>query len=264
MIPYTQCKGCVFAEMGDFTQTSCKLERASKLDIKETDEDGFFVLSRFCNTYRPEEWKKVLSKEESVNIQQTVMEEVYPMVGFFVLLETGETDAIKKLKSTLEDIQNQEKIKPKYIVVINDKVEYNQEIFQLFKTMFGDTQTKYHIVQLRQKPKTEWHKIDPAFSHAKNGWIYVTSSGEKVDRDLIYKIHKRVNIDMKKLVVVKPYANMNGMIFQTALFKFVNGNGTKLYQDEMIDSRSFLEKVESAAQQSGSETFISWSEFNES
>ena len=69
---------------------------------------------------------------------------------------------------------------------------------------------------------------------------------------------------MKKLVVVQPYDDINGMIFQAALFKFLNGNKTKLYQNEVIDSRSFLEKVQAAAKNSGKETLITWSEFNES
>jgi len=85
-----------------------------------------------------------------------------------------------------------------------------------------------------------------------------------VPRDLIYKIHKRVNLDMKKLVVVKPYSGVNGLLFQSALFKFVNGNKPKLYQDEIIDNRPFLEKVKEAAKESDDQTLIDWSEFNES
>jgi len=264
MIPHSNCKGCVFADMGEFAQKSCRLGRDSKLGIQDTDDDGFFVLSRFCNTYRPKEWLKELSIIESEDTKTTVMGEIYPRLGFFVLLQTNTADEIEGFKKTLEDIKNQKAIKPRYIVVINDKVEYNEEVFKLLEDSFDFSETEYHIVQLRQIPKNRAARIDQAFSHAKNGWIYVTSSGEKIPRDLIYKIHQRINIDMKKLVVVKPYDDINGLLFQTSLFKFVNGNKTKLYQDEIIDSRSFMEKVESAAQNSDSETFITWSEFNES
>ena len=69
---------------------------------------------------------------------------------------------------------------------------------------------------------------------------------------------------MKKLVVVKPYSGVNGLLFQSALFKFVNGNRPKLYQDEIIDNRPFLEKVTEAAKESDDQTLIDWSEFNES
>ena len=264
MIPHTKCNGCVFAEFGEFTQKSCELSRASKLGIEEKDNDGFFILSRFCSAYRPQGWLDDLSDEEKLDKEKVVMEEVSPCVGFFVLLKTDEENAIDKLKQTLKDIQDQTHGVPRYVVVINDKVEYNQEIYNILASRFDFEKTEYHMVQLEHEPKTQFHRLDPAFIHAKNGWIYVTSSGEKIDKDLILKIHKRINIDMKKLVVVQPYDDINGMIFQAALFKFLNGNKTKLYQDEVIDSRSFLEKVQAAAKNSGKETLITWSEFNES
>ena len=264
MIPYTNCKGCVFAEGGDFIQKSCQLNRSSKLGVQDSDEDGFFILSRFCNTYRPKEWVEQLSDEESKDIKSTVMKEVYPRVGFFILLETNTANEIEKFKQTLEDIKNQQEIKPRYVVVVNDKVEYNQEIFKLLASSFDFEDTEYHMIQLRQPSKNKDSKIDEAFMHAKNGWIYVTSSGEKIPIDLLKKIHNRINIDMKKLVVIKPYDDVNGLLFQSSLFKFVNGNKSKLYQDEIIDTRSFMEKVESAAEKSEKETLITWSQFNES
>lgn len=264
MNPYTNCKGCVFAQTDTITQTGCSLGRHESLEINSHDEDGFFMLSRFCNTYRPKEWLSDLSFIESENINETVMMEIRPRVGFFVLLDTSREDGIKKLKKTLGDIKGQKLIPPRYVVVINDRVEYNEEAFATLDNMFDFEQTEYHVVQLEVKPANVARRIDEAFTLAKNGWVYVTSSGENVSRDLILNIHKRVNVDMKKLVVVKPYGEINGLLFQTALFKFVNGNKTKLYKDEIADSRSFLEKIEHAAIDSDDETFITWSKFNES
>ena len=185
-------------------------------------------------------------------------------MGFFILLDTGQKDAIDQLKKTLEDIDNQESFEPRYVVVINDKVEYNEEIFEILQPMFDFEKTEYHILQLEVKIEDPVNTIDEAFKHAKNGYVYVTSSGENIPRDLICKIHKRINLDMKKLVVIKPYSGINGLLFQSALFKFVNGNKPKLYQDETIDNRPFLEKVKEAAKESEDQTFIDWSEFNES
>ena len=237
MIPHTKCNGCVFAKLDNSKQVGCELDRATKLNIQENDEDNFFVLSRFCNAYRPKEWLGELSVSESEDIKSTVMEEIYPRIGFFVLLDSDREDAIIQLEKTLKDIGEQQLITPRYIIVINDKVEYNEEIYSMLGNMFEYDETQYHIVQLQIKPENAANKIDEAFRHAKNGWAYVTSSGE---------------------------SNINGLLFQTALFKFVNGNKMKLYQDEMVDSRSFLEKVEAASLDSDDETFISWSEFNES
>ena len=259
----SSCKGCVFAEV-DTHQTSCKLDRAAKLGIDDKDEDGFFVLSRFCTTYRPKEWLSDLSLAESMDTEKTVLEEIYPRVGFFIVLDTTRDDAIEQLRATVEDIKNQKEIAPRYIVIINDKVEYNEDAFAVVQPLFDFEETEYHILQLQVEIDDPVNTIDEAFAHAKNGYVYVTTSGERVPRDLIYKIHKRVNLDMKKLVVVEPYSGVNGLLFQSALFKFVNGNRPKLYQDEIIDNRPFLEKVTEAAKESDDQTLIDWSEFNES
>ncbi len=258
------CKGCVFVESNATEQLSCKLGRASKLGILEKDDENFFILSRFCTTYRPKEWLNDLSLADSKDTKNAVLQEVSPRVGFFILLDTGQKNAIDQLKKTLEDIDNQESFEPRYVVVINDKVEYNEEIFEILQPMFDFEKTEYHILQLEVKIEDPVNTIDEAFKHAKNGYVYVTSSGENVPRDLICKIHKRINLDMKKLVVIKPYAGINGLLFQSALFKFVNGNKPKLYQDETMDNRPFLEKVKEAAKESEDQTFIDWSEFNES
>ena len=263
LLPYSNCKGCVFAE-GVPKQLSCRLNRSTKLGIQDTDEDGFFVLSRLCNTYRPEDWLKDLSLAESENINETVRTEIYPPVGFFIMLRTEDESGVSKLKSTLEDIKAQKLYNARYVVVITDKVEYNEEAFALLDSMFDYKETKFHIVQLEIIPQNKHWQIDEAFKHAQNGWAYVTSAGEDIPRDLLFKIDKWLNTDMKRLVVIKPYDDINGLVFQAALFKFLNGNKTKLYSDEVEDSRSFLEKVNHASIESDDHTFITWSEFNES
>jgi len=144
----SSCKGCVFAEV-DTHQTSCKLDRAAKLGIDDKDEDGFFVLSRFCTTYRPKEWLSDLSLAESMDTEKTVLEEIYPRVGFFIVLDTTRDDAIEQLRATVEDIKNQKEIAPRYIVIINDKVEYNEDAFAVVQPLFDFEETEYHILQLQ-------------------------------------------------------------------------------------------------------------------
>ena len=261
----SSCRQCVFAEHDDTGQTSCKLDRASKLGIEEKDENNFFVLSRFCTTYRPEDWLKTLSVDDSLDINNAVMKEIHPRVGFFVIMDYSvESEALEKLKTTIEDIKNQELIDARYVVVINDRVEYNQDIYRIIEPMFDFDVTEYHLLQTKEKISAPATTIDQAFNHAKNGYVYVTYAGKSIDRSLIAKIHKRINIDMKRLVVIKPESGVDKLLFQTALFKFVNGNKTKLYQDETVDNRPFLEKIQEAAKESDDETFIDWSEFNAS
>ena len=118
-------------------------------------------------------------------------------------------------------------------------------------------------MQIVKQPHLKDLLIDESFKHAKNGWAYVCNSGEDIDPEFISKVHKRINIDMKRLVIIKPYDDqLNGLVFQTALFKFLNGNHTKIFGDEIVDSRKFIEKIEESSAISDKDTCITWEEFN--
>lgn len=257
MIVQTKCNDCVFLD-----GQSCKLNRIKKLEIDNINENGDITLKRFCNTYRPESWLNDLSLEESEDIQKTVLREIQPRVGFFVILNTESENAIQELDQTLNNIKNQT-INARYVIVITDKVEYNPEIQKLLIEKFDFDTTNYHIVQILERPQIAEMLIDMSFRHAKNGWAYVCNAGENIDEQLIEKMHKRVNIDLKRLVIIKPYdTNMNGLLFQTSLFKFLNGNNVKVFQDTVTDNRSFMDKVLEAAKNSSPDTLIDWETFN--
>ena len=254
----TSCEGCVVANYNNDQQSGCQLGRADKLTY-EMGKDGHYMVHHFCNTYRPEEWRKELSLEQYETRHDIVINETIPRVGFFIVFDPNHE--IDELRTTLEDIQHQT-ITPRYVAVINSKVEYNPEIQEMFKEMFNLEDTMHHIVQVSHMPDDHNLLIDEAFTHAKNGWLYINYSGERIDRELIAKMHQRININMKPLVVVKPHEGIKGLLFQTALFKLLNGNKTKIYHDKRFDSRSFLEKVNSMPRES-SETITTWSHFNE-
>ena len=260
----TSCKNCIFATVENSKQTGCKLKRHEKLGIDSQSPDGYFSLSRFCNTYRPKDWLKHLSLDESINLTDTVLNEVKPNVGFFIIFN-GDTKGCvsEKLKPTIDCLKNQD-IPPKYVAVINNKVEYNEDIHELLISSFDEEQTYTHVVQMLYQPEILEAVIDEAFTHAKNGWAYVCNAGEDIDKNLITKIHKRINLDMKQLVVIEPYeGTLNGLLFQAALFKFLNGNGVKVFQDTSVDNRRFLDKVKDYASNSGKDTFITWKDFYE-
>tara|TARA_R110002167_G_scaffold229447_2_gene434745 strand:- start:1425 stop:2234 length:810 start_codon:yes stop_codon:yes gene_type:complete len=260
----THCKGCVFAEYRNKKQTGCKLNRVELLNPEKTGktENGKFefIFDRFCNTYRPKEWKKVLSKEEKKNLRQTVLREVFPRLGMFIFLDPSSTNAMEDLEYTIKQIKGQTRGAPRYVVVINPSVEYNEEIQTLLATEFDFEETEYHIV-LSLVGQMDLFLIGEAFRHAKNGWIFVTTSGEDIPENLFEKIDDRMNIDMKRLVLVKPYEKMNGMIFQAAVYKFLDGNkslvDTKTREKVRIN---FIEKVE-AMDFNDPNSICEWEEF---
>ena len=263
MKPETHCKDCVFSIETEGEQTGCQLYRAEKLGIKES-QDGSFVLDRYCNTWRPEEWISELSLEEYKNRHQIAIKEVIPRVGFFILLDTTKPAAIEDLKKTIEDIKRQTVHQARYVVVITDKTEYNEEIQSVLVENFDHDTTLHHLVKVSFIPDPKMFLIDECFKHAKNGWVYVTTSGESIDQELIEKINQRVNVDMKRLSLIQPYDDFNGFLFSTPLFKFLNGNKRKAYEMEdgemYFDERPFLEKVEDMKVDTG-ETLITWEDF---
>lgn len=253
----TECNGCIFAEIKNENQVGCKMGRLDKLS-KLDGRDGYFKLQRFCNTYRPESWLSDLSVSESEDIRATALKEVRPRIGFFVIFD----NIWENFEKTINDIQNQ-KMPARYIVVITSKVEWNEKIHSFLCSKFDFNDTEYHIVQIVEQPHLKDMLIDESFKHAKNGWAHVCNSGESIDSEFISKVHKRINIDMRRLVIIKPYDDeLNGLVFQTALFKFLNGNSTKIFGDEIVDSRKFVEKIEASAVLSDKDTCITWEEFN--
>ena len=263
----TSCKGCLFAEYTENTQTGCQLNRADKLNPKNDlildGEEYHYTFSRFCNTYRPEEWKLVLSDEEKDNMQKAVMREVCPKVGFFIFLDDSE-DMLDKLKFTLDGIKNQTIGAARYVVLINKKVEYNEELHDILLSYFDFDETEFHIVQTLIEDGNDF-LLDEAFRHAKNGWAYVTSCGEEVDAKLLERVHDRINLQMRRLVFVGPYEGLNGMIFQTAIYKFLDGNRRLKHREtgeEII--LSFADKVKEMDTEDA-DTITTWEDFiNES
>lgn len=256
----TLCQGCVFAQLDENKlQTGCSLGRIGKLSVEEM-QDGHMLLERFCNTYRPDEWLESLDFDQSMKAEATVLQEVYPRIGYFVKFLTGDQSTLEKLETTISDIA---KAKPSYITVISDDTALNEPIWSLFIKYFGEvSEVKYHIVQLTEAPKIISRIVDQSFTHAQNGWMMLTSSGERVAHDTLDKIHKLINIDMQQIVMIEPYDDFNGMIFPAYVFKFLNGNKTKIFNDEQAVSDSFINKMKEAEKRGETKCILSWEEFN--
>tara|TARA_R100000008_G_C3585569_1_gene171997 strand:+ start:2912 stop:3727 length:816 start_codon:yes stop_codon:yes gene_type:complete len=266
----TNCTDCVFALRDKDHQSSCTLNRHEKLKVVDTTEDNYFLLERFCNTYRPQEWIEELDLEEQMELEATVLNEVRPRMGFFIRLDTSVPDAIDRLDKTLQSCIDMNG-GPAYIAVITDKVEYNEEIWTLFIKHFGEnSDIKYHIVQLEAEFEELPRILDEAFTHAQNGWIYVTSSGKTVPKDTLDILHKRLNIDLLQIMMVEPYDNLDGLMFPAFVFKFLNGNKTKIFagdekeEDPERCSLPFIDKMKEAEKRGETKSIFTLEEFNAS
>lgn len=256
----TFCKKCVFKILNeDGAQTGCFLNRTSVLPIKRIDNENCIVLGKFCNTYRPDEWLQSLSFDEAEKSAEIVLEEVVPRIGFLINFDTSKS-GLYDLESTLLDIVNQKTHKARYVIIINHKVEYNPEIQKLLTKYFNFEETKYHITQIVEKPSNDNLLIDEASGLFLNGWLYVTTSGEKIKHDFIETMHQLINFKMKSISIILPYNDFNGLVFQTALFKFLCGNKKRRIDEDIFDDRPFLEKAK--GMESSENAIFTWEEIN--
>jgi hypothetical protein len=268
----TECRNCVFAVRSNNRQSGCTLNRHEILNVTDTGEDRYFTLDRFCNTYRPEDWIQQLDLEGQMALEETVLNEVRPRMGCFVRLDTTVPDAIERLDKTIDSMTKVDG-GISYVAVITDKVEYNDEIWGLFLKYFGEgdeCDVLYHIVQLELELEELPRILDEAFTHAQNGWVYVTSSGKTVPKNTLETLHKRLNIDLLQIMMVEPYDNLDGLMFPSFVFKFLNGNKTKMFagNDEEEEpeycSLSFIDKMKEAEKRGGTKSIFTWEEFNAS
>tara|TARA_R100000995_G_C3482482_1_gene124848 strand:- start:1879 stop:2703 length:825 start_codon:yes stop_codon:yes gene_type:complete len=261
----TYCKNCVFAEYTDNRQTGCELGRHKVFNPEETtrEEDGkhAYIFNRFCTAFRPEEWKLVLDDEEKKDLVATVKSEIFPPLGIFVFLKTTVPNPMQNLKNRIQEIKDQTVGSLRYIVVINSKVEYNEEIHSILNDSFDFDETEFHIVQTLLEQRDLLY-IDDAFKHAKNGWIYVTESNWKIRKDLFEAIDNNINVKLNRIVLVEPSSGIQGMIFQAAVHKFLDGSNNILdiKNAEQVQV-NFLEKVRALAKNSDEKTVFTQEEF---
>lgn len=250
------CKTCVFAVMDRDMQVGCELNRLSILNPnKNYDENGEYqVFNRFCNAGRPKEWLKEVPEDS--NPVEAVYEEIKPRVGLVVEFN----DNLEDLEVTLGSISHQILCKLRYVIVITQKVEYNEEINQLLKQFF-DSGTECKIVQLLIE--TEYlQKLDHAFRFAKNGWLVYIKAGYRFQFNFLNEINHRVNHDLKRFSVCVD-SNQEKFVVHTPLYKALGGSAPKTGQDGIIDKRNFFDRL-SDMSSSDQDSIIAWKEmFNE-
>ena len=248
------CRGCCFSQTekqsdGKNLQTGCELGRVEKFKSLDTDvkleesENGeFFVISRFCTCYRPEEWIDTLTEEEKNDTSLAVRNEISVRMGIIILFD-GNKHEEAGLKSTIKCFSNQTKT-PRYVVVVTSKAEYNDMIHSLLVESFPDKEkTNIHLVQCTDEDLQDYFKIDEAFKHALNGFYYVIEAGTEHNDDFIEKFDSYINDELSQVVMVKPNNGISGLLVQASLHKLVNGSRTKMNEDESLNTENIIQRV---------------------
>jgi len=244
------CANCYFAQMQDGQQVGCKLNRAEKLGYKLTSP--YYTLSRFCHTSRTKEWgeesEKIHENDPYGSPEIDVYEEIFPRLGL-VIVFNDDMEAFKRTFESAEDFA--------YTVVVNNKVEYNEEINEVLKGYNG----KSYIVQMLVDVP-HLHKLDYAFKHAQKGWIVIVPAGYEFNIFFAETFAYEVNNNCKP-ISLSVDKDKQKMLVSTALYKYLNGNRPKMLNDGTVDQRDFFGKL-SDFKQDDPNSVIPWEQlFNE-
>lgn len=237
------CKDCVFAKVQEGVQYSCLVKNLD--NVEKTYEDNYYVFNRYCNSYRDSEW---LNRSED-DPAERVADENKIKIGYCVNFISNYN--IEDFKNSLRKIAEN---KPSYVIALNDRVEHNKELFMAIEDITGLHQSRINVVQIINQVK-EYH-IDEAFKAARNGYFCYMNSGNLLPNEFYSKIFDKINKEMKTLSVCH---NKDFMLFQSMLFKYLDGNKPRMLEDGTIDKRSFLEKIKDFTDISA--CVYSWEEF---
>jgi hypothetical protein len=219
----------------------------------------FFVIDRFCTCYRPDEWVDTLEPEEKKNLTKTVREEIFVRMGVIIFFDqhTDEESLVK----TVACFKEQTKA-PRYVVVVNSRVEYNEFIHDLLIESFPNKEkTNVHLVQCVDQEMGDFAKVDVAFQHALNGFYYVITSGEEVQNDFIEKFDAYINDGLNQVVMIKPKEKVGGLLIQASLHKLLNGSRTKMNDDESLNRETIVQRViDMAIKNGGIDLVKDWSD----
>lgn len=254
------CKNCVFAEYTSFkgkdVQYGCVLNRLNTLNpddtFEEEDNVSYAVFNRFCNARRPIEWMDQYCDNDLAKAKEEVMEEVKPRLSFIIKFNYD----IDFFRNIADSISNQTASR-KFVIVVNDKPEYNLELFEILENLYKDKKIiQYNILMPTSNLEYIYDSIDEAVAFCKNGWIVFLDEGCNIPENFTEKIHNRINIELKRLVYCEK-KNDKSFIIQAALYKLIGGNTAKINGDGSIDNKSFLERV-SELKSEDPDCLISW------
>jgi len=266
------CRGCNFAvtektAKGKQIQVSCELGRLKKFEelgtevtLDESENGEFFIIERFCTCYRPDEWIETLTDEEKKDPAKAVREEIAIRMGVIILFSHNHTE--EELRRTIKSFSEQTR-SPRYVVIVNSKVEYNELAHSLLTESFPDKEkTNVHLIQCVDKDLEDFLKIDEAFKHFLNGFYYVVNSGTEHSNDFIEKFDSYVNDDLSRVVMVKPDDGVNGLLMQASLHKMLKGSKAKVdEEDQSVDEENITQRVLNMGIKNGGVDLIKdWSE----
>jgi len=228
----TSCKDCVFAIKDGKLQTGCELGRIEAysnrgvniIEAEDLEENEFYVLETWCNTYREDVWKIA---HEGEDLKQVIYLELDPQVQFMVIID----DNLKELETTINSIFEQEDFKARQVLIINNGKDKYFDVIEKAKELLED-KIDFKVQQIKEEIPI-LGVIDEGFRNARNGYYSVIECGKEAPKDLIKRLHIAVNHKLKKAGYIIGHDGISGMTVQCVLHQFLLGNIGESLEDKI-------------------------------
>lgn len=234
----THCKDCIWASKKMSLEGNlCDQNRLAIYKPKEIVE-GYYKFPRFCNAWRDKGWQE---KNKGMERQRLNTE---MKVGMGLIIDFTNNYDLGALEKTLDSVYLCEVFKfqtatqPNYLVIINDKPEYQQELHAMLETYVDEPESR-HLIQILSAPKEFY--MDEAFRFARHGYSTFVYSGDILPDGYIDRINSLINTELSFFSC--SFAEDGKIIFQNSLFKLLGGNKPLLKEDGSVDKRDFVSKL---------------------
>jgi hypothetical protein len=245
----TGCKPCIFAEVYDGEQIGCdfnRLEKYIQQGKAEYDQTTrHFTIQTICNTCRGEEWA---NKHVGRNLIAAVEDEIKIPLDFILMsIDESPKDVLKNLPDIIKKCVNQERIKPKKILLVlrntNIKSTDVNEILQecCDEVHFG---VEYQLIRVLDFGADIHRCLDMGVQKSRSRYYAVFSLTNNIPKNLILVLNDLINNQLKSVSMVEPICGFNGMIVQTALHRLFGGNHVMPIYEKVLDAAKIQDRMD--------------------
>ena len=198
----TYCHRCGFLEDNQCTIGYLDAFKAAGATVTQGAEGP--VIDRVCVARRDQEWIENHSLED-------LHDEMYIRGSVMILVKS-----LEGLKNTLEKLRQIPKIERFSIIVVNTMDESCRE--------FCEDIDFAEYLYIKTFLDDEGEITHDAFKRTKNGFLFILDSEENFDSQMIEKLNKAVNKDLKQVIHVKGRSGGHQSATISVLFRHVKGS----------------------------------------
>lgn len=206
----TTCGGCIFFQADGECAYHGRLNVFRRRNEVET-VDGLPVVQRVCTAIRDGEWKKYM-EEKGLDLSGMVNAVDEKLTVQADILVDGYEATIPEIQDTVNSAMEMS-IKPKTIIVGISSKQNGYEVVEAMEKILRGTGTRYIIIHIVEKSYNENKILSHMAMKARKPYIAYFYAGDLVPESLMSELYRHVNIDMRKLIMIRPFgAGLSGLV----------------------------------------------------